>query len=71
MNGNRKRLVGRLLMAGGRDELVKALDALIEPKSLIWERISDVAIGYVVDLIIDARADIRAGAKEALDQLPD
>jgi hypothetical protein len=71
MNRNRKRLVGRLLMAGGRDELVKALDALIEPKSLIWERISDVAIGYVVDLIIDARADIRAGAKEALDQLPD
>lgn len=71
MNRNRKRLVGRLLMAGGRDELVKALDALIEPKSLIWERISDVAIGYVVDLIIDARSDIRAGAKEALDQLPD
>ena len=71
MNGNRKRSVGRLLIAGGRDELVKALDALIEPKSLIWERISDVAIGYVVDLIIDARADIRAGAKEALDQLPD
>jgi hypothetical protein len=29
MNRNRKRLVGRLLMAGGRDELVKALDALI------------------------------------------
>lgn len=71
MNGNRKRLVGRLLIAGSRDELVKALDALIEPQSLIWERISDVAIGYVVDLIIDARADIRAGAKEALDQLPD
>ena len=70
MIGNRKRLVGRLLMAGGREELVKALDALIEPKSLIWERISDVAIGYVVDLIIDARADIRAGVAGSALEVP-
>ena len=69
MRADKLRQVGRLLVAGSRQELVKALDDVIEPKHIIWERISDVAIGYVADIIINGRADILQGAREALDQL--
>lgn len=68
MNAHHVRL-GRLLIGGTRDELVDVLDTMVEPKSRIWERISDLAIGYVVDALLEGRAGLVQGAREALDQL--
>ena len=65
----RMRRLGRALVVGNRQTIVAVLDAVIEPKNPIWERISDIAIGYVVDAILAYRSDVVAGAREALDQL--
>jgi hypothetical protein len=72
MNPKRKeqlRRLGRALVVGNRQTIVAVLDAVIEPKSLMWERISDLAIGYVVDALIEGRGDVVEGVREALDQL--
>ena len=63
------RRLGRALVVGNRQTIVAVLDAVIEPKSLMWERISDLAIGYVVDALIEGRGDVVEGVREALDQL--
>jgi|TARA_R100000479_G_scaffold10267_1_gene4199 hypothetical protein len=63
------RRLGRALVVGNRQTIVSVLDAVIEPKSLMWERISDLAIGYVVDALIEGRGDVVEGVREALDQL--
>lgn len=47
------RTLGRALIAGTRDELIAALDEAIEPKGLMWERISDIIIGWVATPIIE------------------
>ena len=69
MKARKLRAVGRMLIRGTREELVEALDELIEPKSRLWERVSDIAVGYVVDVLIDGREELIAGAREALDEL--
>jgi hypothetical protein len=69
MKARKLRAVGRMLVMGTREELVEALDELIEPKSRLWERVSDIAVGYVVDVLIDGREELIAGAREALDEL--
>lgn len=72
MNPKRKeqlRRLGRALVVGNRQTIVAVLDAVIEPKNLMWERISDLAIGYVVDALIEGRGDVVEGVREALDQL--
>ena len=61
--------LGKALVVGNRDAIVKVLDAVIEPRNPLWERISDIAIGYVVDAILAGREDVVDGAREALDQL--
>jgi hypothetical protein len=71
MKARKLRAVGRMLIRGTREELVEALDELIEPKSRLWERVSDIAVGYVVDVLIDGREELIAGAREALDELQD
>jgi hypothetical protein len=71
MKARKLRAVGRMLIQGTREELVEALDDLIEPKSRLWERVSDIAVGYVVDVLIDGREELIAGAREALDELQD
>jgi hypothetical protein len=63
------RRLGRALVVGNRQTIVAVLDAVIEPKSLMWERISDLAIGYVVDALIEGRGEVIEGVREALDQL--
>tara|TARA_R100000655_G_scaffold59977_2_gene98403 strand:- start:374 stop:601 length:228 start_codon:yes stop_codon:yes gene_type:complete len=63
------RRLGKALVVGNRDAIVKVLDAVIEPRNPLWERISDIAIGYVVDAILAGREDVVDGAREALDQL--
>lgn len=63
------RKLGKALVVGNREAIVAVLDAVIEPKSLMWERISDLAIGYVVDALIEGRGDVIEGVREALDQL--
>jgi hypothetical protein len=63
------RTLGRALIAGTRDELIAALDEAIEPKGLMWERISDIIIGWVATPIIEGRAEVIQGIREALDQL--
>ena len=63
------RRLGKALVVGNRDAIVKVLDAVIEPRNPLWERISDIAIGYVVDAILSGREDVVDGAREALDQL--
>ena len=63
------RRLGRALVVGNRQTIEAVLDAVIEPKSLMWERISDLAIGYVVDALIEGRGEIIEGVREALDQL--
>jgi hypothetical protein len=69
MKARKLRAVGRMLIRGTREELVEALDELIEPKSRLWERVSDIAVGYVVDVLIEGRADLVAGMREVLDEL--
>ncbi|MGA0417267.1 MAG: hypothetical protein ACO3O1_06460 [Ilumatobacteraceae bacterium] len=63
------RELGRALVMGDRDQLTNALDAAIEPHGLMWERVSDVVIGWVVDPIIDGREEVIAGIRDALDQV--
>ena len=63
------RKLGKALVVGNREAIVAVLDAVIEPKSLMWERISDLAIGSVVDALIEGRGDVIEGVREALDQL--
>jgi hypothetical protein len=63
------RRLGRSIVVGNRQTIIEVLDAVIEPKNPIWERISDIAIGYVVDALLSGREDLVDGAREALDQL--
>lgn len=63
------RELGRALVMGDRDQLTEALDAAIEPHGLMWERVSDVVIGWVVDPIIEGREEVIAGIRDALDQV--
>jgi|DEB0MinimDraft_4_1074332.scaffolds.fasta_scaffold349324_1 hypothetical protein len=69
MKARKLRAVGRMLIRGTREELVEALDELIEPKSRLWERVSDIAVGYVVDVLLEGREDLVAGIREVLDEL--
>jgi hypothetical protein len=69
MKARKLRAVGRMLIRGTREELVEALDELIEPKSRLWERVSDIAVGYVVDVLLEGREDLVAGMREVLDEL--
>jgi len=69
MKARKLRAVGRMLICGTREELVEALDELIEPKSRLWERVSDIAVGYVVDVLLEGREDLVAGMREVLDEL--
>jgi len=69
MKARKLRAVGRMLIRGTREELVEALDELIEPKSRLWERVSDIAVGYVVEVLIDGRDELVAGMRDALDEL--
>ena len=66
MKARKLRAVGRMLICGTREELVEALDELIEPKSRLWERVSDIAVGYVVDVLLEGREDLVAGMREVL-----
>ncbi len=63
------RRLGRAIVVGNRQTIVEVLDAVIEPRNALWERISDIAIGYVVGAIIEGRGDVLEGIREALDQL--
>tara|TARA_R110000822_G_scaffold175145_2_gene314854 strand:+ start:736 stop:957 length:222 start_codon:yes stop_codon:yes gene_type:complete len=63
------RELGRALVTGTADELTEALDAAIEPKGLMWERISDVVIAWVVQPIVAGRAEVIAGIRDALEQV--
>lgn len=65
----RMRRLGRALVVGNRQAIISVLDRVIEPQNPLWERISDIAIGYVVDAILAGREDVVDGAREALDQL--
>jgi len=65
----RMRRLGRSIVVGNRQTIIEVLDAVIEPRNPIWERISDIAIGYVVDALLTGREDLVDGAREALDQL--
>ena len=65
----RMRRLGRSIVVGNRQTIIEVLDAVIEPRNPIWERISDIAIGYVVDALLTGREDLVEGAREALDQL--
>ena len=69
MRARKLRAVGRMLIRGPREELVEALDELIEPKSRLWDRVSDIAVGYVVDVLLEGREDLVAGMREVLDVL--
>jgi hypothetical protein len=69
MKARKLRAVGRMLIRGTREELVEALDELIEPKSRLWERVSDIAVGYVVDVLLEGREELVAGMREVLDEL--
>ena len=68
MKARKLRAVGRMLIRGTREELVEALDELIEPKSRLWERVSDIAVGYVVDVLLEGREELVAGMREVLDE---
>ena len=63
------RELGRALVVGNADELAAALDRCIEPQGKVWERLSDVVIGWVVEPIVAGRAEVIAGIKDALEQV--
>jgi hypothetical protein len=65
----RLRRLGRALVVGNKQAIIEVLDAVIEPRNAIWERISDLAISYVVAALLEGREDIIEGVREALDQL--
>lgn len=65
----RMRRLGRALVVGNKQTIIEVLDAVIEPRNAIWERISDLAISYVVAALLEGREDIIEGVREALDQL--
>jgi len=65
----RLRRLGRALVVGNKQTIIEVLDAIIEPRNAIWERISDLAISYVVDALLEGRVEILEGMREALDQL--
>ena len=65
----RLRRLGRALVVGNKQTIIEVLDAVIEPRNAIWERISDLAISYVVAALLEGREDIIEGVREALDQL--
>jgi hypothetical protein len=59
----RRRRLGRALVVGNKQAIIEVL------RNAIWERISDLAISYVVEALVQGREDIVEGAREALDQL--
>jgi len=63
------RELGRALVLGAAQDLTDALDAVIEPKGAMWERVSDLAIAWVVAPIIAGRAEVVAGIRDALEQV--
>jgi hypothetical protein len=63
------RRIGRAFVHGDRAAMVEALDKVVEPKNVILERISDIAIGFVVDAMLEGRVEMLAGMREALDQV--
>ena len=63
------RKFGRAFVMGNRDVMLETLDAVVEPRNVIFERISDIAIGYVVDALLDGRVEMLNGVREALDQV--
>ena len=68
LNNNASAL-GRAIATGTRAQIVRALDRVIEPKNPMWERLSDIALGWVADAIIDSRDELVAGLRQALDEV--
>lgn len=70
MNNN-ARALGRAIATGNRAQIVRALDRVIEPQGAMWERLSDLALGFVADAIIEGRAELVEGVRAALDEVPE
>lgn len=63
--------LGKAIVRGSRADIVAALDRVIEPKNPFWERLSDLALGFVADAIIEGRGDLVDGLRAALDEVPE
>ena len=63
------RELGRALVIGTADQIVDALDEAIEPKGVMFERVSDVVIRWMAEPIVEGRAEIIAGIRDALEQV--
>lgn len=68
---NNARALGRAIATGNRSQIVRALDRVIEPQGAMWERLSDLALGFVADAIIEGRAELVEGVRAALDEVPE
>lgn len=68
---NNARALGRAIATGNRAQIVRALDRVIEPQGAMWERLSDLALGFVSDAIIEGRAELVEGVRAALDEVPE
>ena len=66
---NNARALGRAIATGNRVQIVRALDRVIEPQNPMWERLSDMALGWVADAIIDSRGELVEGLRQALDEV--
>ena len=66
-----RRALGRAIATGSKSEIVAALDRIIEPRNQVWERLSDMALGWVAAAIIDGRSELVEGLKEAMDGVPE
>ena len=66
-----RRALGRAIATGSKAEMGAALDRIIEPRNQVWERLSDMALGWVADAIIDGRSELVEGLKEAMDGVPE
>jgi len=68
---NNMRSLGRAIAIGTRGQIIQALDRVVQPRSEVWERLSDLALGFVADAIVDGRTDLIAGVRAALDEVPE
>lgn len=64
------RILGKTLVTGTRQDIIAALDKAIQPDSAILERLSDMVLGHIADVVIEGRASLVAGIREGLDQVP-
>lgn len=62
------RTLGRAIVRGTADDISDALDVVIAPESLMLEKLSDLVTLPIARVIVQGRAELVEGIREALDE---